>query len=140
MGLAAFLFQEEAGAFQHDVHAHFAPLQVGGIFFSGQADFLAVDHQVVAVNGDVALEVAVHGVVLQHVGQVVGLQQVVDGDHFDTGEVLGDGAESHAADAAETVDTNFNCHVSLSLMLSKLAEKNARKREKAGHAGGLSRP
>jgi hypothetical protein len=52
----------------------------------------------------------VHGVVLQHVGQVVGFQQVVDGDHFDAREILGDGAESHATDTTETIDANFDSH------------------------------
>jgi hypothetical protein len=59
-----------------------------------------------------------HGIVLQHVGQVVGFQQVVDADHFDVRELLGDGAESHAADTAKTVDANLDSHVSISLINS----------------------
>ena len=114
--LAGFLGQEEAGAFDDDVGADFVPLQVGGILLGGQADLLAVDDQVVAFDGDVAVEAAMHGVVLQHVGQVVGLEQVVDADDFDVGEILGDGAECHAADAAETVDANFDSHVNDLLM------------------------
>jgi hypothetical protein len=61
---------------------------VGRVLLGGQADALAVDDQGVAVDRDVALEAAVHAVVLEHVGQVVGLEQVVDADDLDVGEVL----------------------------------------------------
>jgi hypothetical protein len=47
-----------------------------------------------------------------HVGQVIGLQQVVDADDFDVvGEILHCGTEHHAADAAESVDTDLDRHV-----------------------------
>src|SRR3546814_1885010 len=61
-----------------------------------------------------ALEAAVHGVVLQHVGQVVRFQQVVDGDDLDVAaEILHRRAQHVAPDAAETVDTNLDRHVTL---------------------------
>jgi hypothetical protein len=75
---AAGLVQEDAGGFDHDVGADLVPLQVGGVLLLRQADLLAVDDQGVAFDADGALEAAVHAVVLQHVGQIVGLQQVVD--------------------------------------------------------------
>jgi hypothetical protein len=85
---AAGLVQEDAGGFDHDVGADLVPLQVGGVFFLRQADLLAVDDQGVAFDADGALEAAVDAVVLQHVGQIVGLQQVVDGHDLDVREVL----------------------------------------------------
>ena len=109
--LAGFLGQEQAGGFDDDVSTDFVPLQVGGIALLGQADGLAIDDDVTAFDLDIALEAAVHAVVLQHVGEVVGLEQVVDRHHFDVGEVL-DGAAQHvAANAAEAVDTDFDGHV-----------------------------
>ena len=51
------------------------------------------------------------GIVLQHVGEVLGVEQVVDADDFDVIEVLDGGAEDHAADAAKPVDANFDGHV-----------------------------
>ena len=111
--LAGFCGQEETGAIDHDVRARFVPLQVGGITLGRQTNFLAVNNHAAAVNGDIAIEAAMHGVVLQHVSQVFGLQQVIDGDDFDVFEVLRYGAEYHAADTAKTIDTDFNCHVSL---------------------------
>jgi len=111
--LGGFLGQEQAGGFDHHVSAHFVPLQVGRIALGRQADLLAVHHQGVAFDGDLTLEAAVHAVVLQHVGQVVGLEQVVDADDLDVGEVLHRSAKHHAADAAEAVDANLDSHVSL---------------------------
>ena len=58
-----------------------------------------------------------HAVVLEHVGQVVGLEQVVDAHHFDVRKILNSGAKHHAADAAETVDTYFDRHDLFPLML-----------------------
>ena len=58
-----------------------------------------------------------HAVVLEHVRQVVGLQQVVDANDFDVAEVLNSRAQHVAADAAEAVDTNLDRH---SLSFSKV--------------------
>jgi hypothetical protein len=44
--LAGFLGQEQAGRFDDDIGADFVPLQFGRILDGGQADFLAVDDQV----------------------------------------------------------------------------------------------
>ncbi len=49
------------------VGASLAPWDVGGILLHVEADGLAVDDQVVAINLDVALELAVGAVVLEHV-------------------------------------------------------------------------
>jgi hypothetical protein len=110
--LAGVERQEQAGAFHHHVGADVAPLQRRRVALVGQADAAAVDHQRAAVHRDVALEPAVHAVVLEHVGQVVRLQQVVDADDLDVVlEVLRRGAEHHAPDAAEAVDAYLDCHV-----------------------------
>ena len=108
--LGGFLGQEQTGGFDHHVGADFVPLQVGGVALLRQADLLAVDDQGVAFDGNFAVKAAVHAVVLQHVSQVVGLQQVVDADDFDVGEVLHCGAQHVAADAAKTVDAYLDRH------------------------------
>ena len=76
---------------------------------------LAVDHQRIAFDGDVALEAAVHRIVLQHVRQVVGLEQIVDGDDFNVWKILHRRAEHHSSDAAKSIDTDLDCHVLNSL-------------------------
>jgi len=107
--LAGLLGQEQAGGFDHDVGADLVPLQVGGVALLGEADLFPVDDQGVAIDRQFALEAAVHGVVLQHVGQVVRLQQVVDRDDLDVAvEVLHCRTQHVAADAAESVDTNLD--------------------------------
>src|SRR5690606_30863894 len=98
------------GRFDDDIGAHLVPLQVGRVALLGQADAVAVDHQGVAVDRHVALEAAAHGVVAQHVGQVVRLEQVVDGDDLDVTEILDRRTQDVAADAAEPVDAYLDCH------------------------------
>ena len=49
------------------------------------------------------------GVILQHVGQVIRGAQILDTDDLDL-RVVDAGAEDHAADAAKTIDTNFDAH------------------------------
>ena len=62
--------------------------------------------------GHLVVEAAVNGVILQHVGQILGIQQVVDTYDLNViGKFVDCSAEYHAADTAETIDTNFNfCH------------------------------
>ena len=65
----------------------------------------------IRVDLDVMLEDAMHGIVLQHVREVIGIEEVVDADHFDVvREVFNRRAENHAADTAEAVDANFDSH------------------------------
>ncbi len=51
---------------------------------------------------------------LEHVGQIFRLQQVIDRDDLDVGKILHRSAEHHAADAAETIDANLDSHGSIS--------------------------
>jgi len=112
--LAACFVQKDTGGFNHDVSADFIPLQVRGIFLLREADLLAVHHEGVALHTDRALEAAVHAVVLQHIGQVLGLQQVVDGNDFDVREVLDCRAQHVASNAAKAVDADLDSHMPLS--------------------------
>ena len=81
-----------------------------GFAYDGDADrCLAVDDDGVLGGGHVAAELTVHGVVLQHIGQVIGRTQIVDAHDLDFRVVNGP-ADHHTADAAKTVDSNFNTH------------------------------
>ncbi len=105
--------QEQAGGLDHHVGADLVPLQVCRIALGGQADALAVDDEGAVLDGDLALEAAVDRVVLEQVGQVVRLEQVVDADHLDVvTEVLHRRAQDVAPDAPETVDAYLDRHVS----------------------------
>ena len=61
---------------------------------------------------DRAGEAAVDGVVLEHIGHVIRSDQIVDADKLNA-LVLEAGAENQAADAAKTINANFD-HKSLS--------------------------
>ncbi len=84
-----------------------------GSFTAVRRIFLPFTTSVLPSTATVAVEAAVHRVVLEHVGQVVGLEQVVDGDHFNVLEVGHGGTEHHAPDAAEAVDADLDGHVYL---------------------------
>mmetsp|Transcript_7147 Transcript_7147/g.12849 ORF Transcript_7147/g.12849 Transcript_7147/m.12849 type:complete len:400 (+) Transcript_7147:130-1329(+) len=110
--LAGVERQEQAGRLHHHINADIAPGQRGRILDRGEPDPATVDDQRAAIDDHVSLEAAMHAVVLQHVGEIVGFEQVVDRDHLDVVlEVLHGGAEDHAADAAEAVDANLDAHV-----------------------------
>ena len=116
--------QKEARGFEHDVGADLVPFERCRVALLRQADLVAVDDERVALDRDLALEAAVHRVVLQHVGQVLGLEQVVDADDLDVRKVLHGGAQDIATDAAEAVDTELDGHLLrfLRLNLAGLAD------------------
>ena len=103
------LVQKEAGGFDHDFGSDFIPLERGRILDGGEADFVAVDDQAAVLDRDFPVEATVDGVVFEHVGEILGFEQVVDADHLDVfAEVLDGRAEDHASDASEAVDTDFD--------------------------------
>ena len=104
---------EEAGAFDHYVHAFRVPADVGGVLFGEDGDFLAVDDDILVFSDDItALVGAVVAVVLEQVGVGLGVRQVVKRNdlNFAVGEALLDGAVGDASDAAKAVDANSHCH------------------------------
>ena len=103
------LGQEQAGGFNNVLSPHLGPGQIGGIALGGNGDGLAIDHNVVALGIDIAVELAVHGVVLHHISQIVGGAQIVDAHDLDLGVIQGT-TQNHAANTAKTIDANFNAH------------------------------
>ena len=112
MLLRQFFGEKQACGFNHHVGIDFVPFQVGGVALGGEADFLAVNDQIVAIYGDIAFEAAVYAVVAQHIGQIVGFEQIVDADDFNViGKVLHCRTKYAAANATKTVNTYLDCHV-----------------------------
>ena len=110
MFLASFLGEEEAGGFDHDFRTHFVPFQFGRILYRSQANFFAIHDQRVAVHRDLTFEAAMHGIVRQHIGEVIRLEQVVNRNDLDVFEILYCCAEHHTSNAAKAIDTDFNSH------------------------------
>ena len=93
-----------------------------GVFGADDLHLLAVDDEhIVApalsaadfLRADGAVEAALDGIVLQQIREVVGRNDIADGDHLD---VLADQTlfdhrpEDQATNAAEPVNCNFYCH------------------------------
>jgi len=105
--LALFGSQVQTGALEDILSADFAPGQVSSILLAEAGVALAVDNKVISLVGNLAVELAVHGVILEQICKVVSGAEVVDADDLDVGMVHAV-AEYHAADAAETIDTDFD--------------------------------
>ena len=118
MGLGLLLGQEHAGGLHHVLGAHLAPGDVLGIHAGEEANLLAVDDDGVVGVLDGAVKAAVHGIVTEHIGHVVGGHEgIVDADKLDV-RTVDARAEDQTADAAEAVNANFNAH-NESLLCSK---------------------
>jgi len=109
VALGLVLGQEQAGGLDDVLRADLLPGQVGGVTLGVHGDHMAVHNDGVIAGGHLGIDLAVHGVVLQHIGQVIGGAQVVDAHDLDLG-VLQAATQNHAADAAKTIDTDFNAH------------------------------
>ena len=109
VALSFFFGQEQTGGLDDILRAHLGPGQVGGITLCKHGDGLAVDDDGALLAADLSVELAVHCIVLQHIGQIVSGTQIVDTHDLDLGVIQG-AAQDHAADAAKTIDTDFNAH------------------------------
>src|SRR5690606_2003595 len=107
-----FLTGEEAGALQHHVHVQLAPRQSRWVAIGQYADFVAVDHHVVALDFHLAGETAVGAVVLRQMGVGLGVAQVIDGHDLDVvlfaAFVMS--TQNVAANTSVTVDRHANRH------------------------------
>ena len=117
MSLCLFLGQVNAGALENVVNTQLAPGNEGSVtvgLVGEDLDDLAVNGNgaVLVIADDFAVEAAVNGIVLYAVSDVgSGMAGSVDGDDFDVIRLDGC-SESERADAAETIDTNFDhCNI-----------------------------
>ena len=122
------LAREQPGALVHDVDPELAPRQLRRVPLGEDLDPIAVDHQRIAIDLDLAGEAAVGGVVAGEVGVGLGVAEIVDRDDPDLigAPALVEGAKDVAADASETVDANLDRHVPFSLDFPRDLEQWAR--------------
>src|SRR5690606_20524309 len=101
-----FLGGESAGTFQHYVHTQLSPRQGQRIALAQQADTVAVDHQMIAIQRHISVETAMHGVIASQVFVDLGTARGVDGHDLDIVffAVLVVGTQDHAADTTITID------------------------------------
>ena len=110
MSLSLLLGEEETGGFNYVFCAYGIPLEVGGVAFCSHTDVLTVHDELALfyVARDLALELTVHRVVLEHVCEVVDRAEVVDTHNLDVVTIFDGSAENETADTTETVDTYFD--------------------------------
>ncbi len=99
-----------AGGLNDDLCADGGPIQLGGVRLGEDLDLLAVDRDEILAGRDFVGQVAQDRVVLEQMGQRCRAGQVVDGNKIDLW-IAKRGAQDIAANAAEAVDSNLNCHV-----------------------------
>ena len=76
---------EVAGGFDDDLGADGGPVELGGIALGEDLDLLAIDGDEVFAGGDVVVQVAEDGVVLEQVRESCGRGEIVDSDEFEFG-------------------------------------------------------
>src|SRR6185369_249513 len=99
---------EETGALQSKLHAVGSMGQVCRILLGGDVNLLPVDDDVVAIDRDLAGELAVDAVTAEQPGVRLRVGQVIDAHQLEP--AIGpfkDRSGDQAADAAEAVDCNF---------------------------------
>ena len=106
MALSFFLGQEQTGRFNNIISADFIPFQVSRIFFCGNADRFAVNDQLAVFNFNGTFELAVHGIITQHISHVFNINQVIDADDFNIVSFLSS-TENQAADTAKSGINGF---------------------------------
>ena len=109
MSLGLLLGQEQTGGLHHVLSLQLAPGDVGGVALGKDGNALAVDNDGVLGGLHGAGELTMHGIILQHVSQIIGGAQIIDAHDLDLG-VIHAGAEDHAADTAKTIDAYFDAH------------------------------
>ena len=108
LGLGAV--SKVAGGFDDDLRADRSPGELGGVALGPYLDLFAVDGDEVIAGGDFVLQVAQDRVVLEQVSQRCRAGEVIYGNKIDF-FIAKRGAQNVAANAAEAVDANLNCHV-----------------------------
>ena len=111
-----FLGHEQARTLDNHVDSELAPRKSGRTLTESQAaNFLPVDDQrILGRSLDRPIEATLSRIVLQEIGQVVGGDQVVDGDDLELiakQSLVDQGAKNQTANATETINSNFSRHL-----------------------------
>src|SRR5580658_934216 len=100
---------EVAGRLDDDLRSDGIPGQSGGIFFFEDFYDFAIDRNAVGSGGDFIGQVAEDGIVLEQVGERLGIGEIVDGDEVEV-LVRERGAKNVASDASKSINADFYGH------------------------------
>jgi len=109
MSLGGLGLGELARGLDNHLGAERTPIELRGILFGKDTNFLAIDDDGVFRRFDVVAEIAENRVVLQQMGQGLRTGQIIDGYEIQL-FVIQRGTKYVAADSAKSVDSNFDRH------------------------------
>src|SRR5262249_15677519 len=98
-----------ARGFDYDLGANRGPIELRGIFLGESLDLLATDGDGMFVEVHLFVEGSENGIVLQKMGERFRIGEIVKGHEFNV-IAMEAGAYNISSDAAEAVDSNFDCH------------------------------
>src|SRR5690606_35794069 len=100
---------ERAGAFEHHVDTQLSPRELRRIAGAQRLELPPGNVELAVVDRHRLLIAAVDGVEAQQVGQVLGVDEIVDRDELEPG-LLDQQLEDDPADSSEPVDCSFRAH------------------------------
>ena len=104
--------QVETGRFNDILGTNLTPGDVLGFLLGIDVDVLTVNDEFLLLQVIVhsAIKASVHGVILEHIGHVVNVEQVIDTYHLDVVYILRlkSRAEHETSDTSESINTDFN--------------------------------
>ena len=72
---------EQPGGFEHDINAQFFPRQIRRVALLQHLNFMATDDNIFVVVTDLAVELAVHRIPFEQMGQRMRVSEIVDREH-----------------------------------------------------------
>ncbi len=103
--------REQARGFDHDRRADRSPVELRGVLDAENLEALAINGDRVVRVGHLIGKIAEDRIVFQQMRERLRIRDVVDGYDFDRG-IAKRRAKDVAADASETVNSDFHCHMS----------------------------
>ena len=105
----SFPIGKPSGRLKDDLDVQLFPRQLLRILHRQHFDRLSVDQDLIVFCFDAPLEGAVHRVVLQQIGQCLGVGQIIDGDELQL-RIAEGSAQDVAPDPSESIDADFDSH------------------------------
>ena len=102
---------ENAGGLDDIFSAAGSPRDFRRIHLIIDGDLFSVDDKLAVLRADLTVKTAVHRIVFGHINHIIGIdERIVDSHNLKFFGLCDRGAEHKPADAAKTINANFNCH------------------------------
>ena len=72
---------EQPGGFEHDINAQFFPRQIRRVALLQHFNFVPPDDNIFVIVADFAVELAVHRIPFEQMGQRMRVSEIVDREH-----------------------------------------------------------